>query len=76
MRILFTLLLVFLLSPLCHSHLVNSFRLADNHACGANGAPIEKVQQLAGHLDIRTTQLFYKPSAKYAEDAARYIQIQ
>jgi integrase/recombinase XerD len=40
-----------------------------------NGAPIEKVQQLAGHCDIRTTQLYYKPSAKDSEDAARHIQI-
>jgi len=40
-----------------------------------NGAPIEKVQQLAGHADIRTTQLYYRPSAKDSEDAARHIQI-
>jgi integrase len=40
-----------------------------------NVAPIEKVQQLAGHSDIRTTQLYYKPSAQDAEYAARHIQI-
>lgn len=40
-----------------------------------NGAPVEKVQQLAGHCDIRTTQLYYRPSAKDSEDAARHIQI-
>ena len=40
-----------------------------------NGAPIEKVQQLAGHCDIRTTQLYFRPSAKDSEDAARHIQI-
>jgi integrase/recombinase XerD len=40
-----------------------------------NGAPIQKVQQLAGHADIRTMQLYYRPSAKDGEDAARHIQI-
>lgn len=40
-----------------------------------NGAPIEKVQRLAGHADIRTTQLYYRPGPKDAEDAARHIQI-
>ena len=40
-----------------------------------NGAPIQKVQQLAGHADIRTTQLYFHPSAKDSEDAARHIQI-
>lgn len=40
-----------------------------------NGAPIQKVQQLAGHADIRTTQLYFWPSAKDSEDAARHIHI-
>src|SRR5262249_48852704 len=40
-----------------------------------NGAPIQKVQQLAGHADIRTTQLYFRPSVKDSEDAARHIQI-
>ena len=40
-----------------------------------NGAPIQKVQQLAGHADIRTTQLYYRPSAKDSEEAARHIHI-
>jgi hypothetical protein len=40
-----------------------------------NGAPIEKVHQFAGHSEIRTTQFYYKPSAKDAEDAASHIQI-
>lgn len=40
-----------------------------------NGAPLLKVQQLAGHADVRTTQLYFRPSAKDSEDAARHIQI-
>lgn len=40
-----------------------------------NGAPIEKVQQLAGHCDIRTTQLYFQASVRDSEDAARHIQI-
>lgn len=40
-----------------------------------NGAPIQKVQQLAGHADIRTTQLYFRASAKDSEDAARHIHI-
>lgn len=27
-----------------------------------NGAPIEKVQKLAGHADIRTTLMYYRQS--------------
>ncbi len=34
-----------------------------------------KVKELAGHSDIRTTQLYYQPSAKDSEEAARHIQI-
>lgn len=40
-----------------------------------NGAPMEKVQQLAGHSDIRTTQLYFQPSAQDSEEAARHIHI-
>jgi integrase len=40
-----------------------------------NGAPIQKVQRLAGHNEIRTTHLYFQPSAKDSEDAARHIQI-
>lgn len=40
-----------------------------------NEAPIKKVQQLAGHADIRTTQLYFQPSAKVSDAAARHIQI-
>jgi site-specific recombinase XerD len=40
-----------------------------------NGAPIQKVQQLAGHADIRTTQLYFQASVKDSEDAARHIHI-
>ena len=40
-----------------------------------NGAPIQKVQQLAGHADIRTTQLYFRPSGKDSADAARHIHI-
>jgi len=40
-----------------------------------NGAPIQKVQQLAGHADIRTTQLYFQSSPRDAEDAARHIHI-
>jgi site-specific recombinase XerD len=40
-----------------------------------NGAPIEKVQQLAGHCDIRTTQLYFQPGLRDSEEAARHIHI-
>jgi site-specific recombinase XerD len=40
-----------------------------------HGAKMEQVQQLAGHADIRTTQLYYQPRERDAEEAARHIQI-
>jgi integrase/recombinase XerD len=40
-----------------------------------HGAKIEQVQALAGHSDIRTTQLYYRARETDAEDAARHIQI-
>jgi site-specific recombinase XerD len=39
-----------------------------------NGAPSENVRQLAGLSDIRSTQLYYKPSAKNAGDAAHIFR--
>jgi integrase len=41
----------------------------------ANGAPMTHVQALAGHRDIRTTQLYYEQDAKDAELAARRVQM-
>jgi len=52
---------------------MNLSGLTDNHARGADGTPLESVQQLAGHSDIRMTQLYYNPLGKDAEDAARHI---
>lgn len=40
-----------------------------------HGAKMEQVQALAGHSDIRTTQLYYQPKERDAEDAAKHIQI-
>lgn len=40
-----------------------------------HGAKMEQVQALAGHSDIRTTQLYYRVRDTDAEDAARHIQI-
>ena len=34
-----------------------------------------QVHQLAGHSDIRTTQLCFEPKEKEAEAVARHIQI-
>ena len=41
----------------------------------SNGASMTTVQALAGHRDIRTTQLYYEQDAKDAESAARRIHI-
>ena len=54
----------------CHSLLKTALTNALEH-----GAKMEQVQQLAGHSDIRTTQLYYEPKERDAEDAARHIQI-
>lgn len=40
-----------------------------------HGARMQQVQALAGHADIRTTQLYYQEKERDAEDAARHIQI-
>lgn len=40
-----------------------------------HGARMEQVMQLAGHSDLRTTQMYYAPKDRDAEDAARHIQI-
>jgi integrase len=40
-----------------------------------HGATIEQVQQLAGHADIRATQLYYQPKKRDAENAAMHIQV-
>lgn len=40
-----------------------------------HGAKMEQVQQLAGHADIRTTQLYFQSRERDAEDASRHIQI-
>ena len=54
----------------CHSLRKTALTNALEH-----GAKMEQVQQLAGHSDIRTTQLYYHPKDRDAEDAARHIQI-
>jgi len=54
----------------CHSLRKTALTNAVEH-----GAKMEQVQQLAGHADIRTTQLYYQPKDRDAEDAARHIQI-
>ncbi len=40
-----------------------------------HGAKMEQVQALAGHSDIRTTQVYYRIRDTDSEDAARHIQI-
>jgi site-specific recombinase XerD len=40
-----------------------------------HGARMEQVQQLAGHAQITTTQMYFAPKDRDAEDAARHIQI-
>ncbi len=54
----------------CHSLRKTAITNALEH-----GAKLEQVQALAGHSDIRTTQLYYQPKDRDAEDAARHIQI-
>ena len=54
----------------CHSLRKTALTNALEH-----GAKMEQVQQLAGHSDIRTTQLYYQAKDRDAEDAARHIQI-
>lgn len=40
-----------------------------------HGAKLEQAQALAGHADIRTTQLYFSARGTEAEEAARHIQI-
>jgi site-specific recombinase XerD len=40
-----------------------------------HGAPLLKVQSLAGHAQVTTTQLYWAGGVRDAEDAARHIQI-
>lgn len=40
-----------------------------------HGAKMEQAQALAGHADIRTTQLYFQARGTEAEEAARHIQI-
>ena len=40
-----------------------------------NGAPIHEVREVAGHSDIRTTELYFVHKEEDGEVAARRIQI-
>jgi site-specific recombinase XerD len=40
-----------------------------------HGAKMEQARALAGHSDIRTTQMYYAAKERDAKDAARHIQI-
>jgi site-specific recombinase XerD len=40
-----------------------------------HGARMEQFQQLAGHSDIRTTEMYYAANERDAEDAGRHVQI-
>ena len=54
---------------------VHSLRKTALTNAAQNGAPLTKVKQLAGHADIRTTALYYQPTEKDSEEAARHIHI-
>lgn len=41
-----------------------------------HGIAMEQIQAIAGHNDVRTTQLLYRFRHSDAKDAARHIQIQ
>jgi len=58
-----------------HGISTHSLRKTTINDAIANGAPMTRVEALAGHRDIRTTQLYYEQDAKDAELAARRVQI-
>ena len=61
------------------------FRIVDHRSASRMGEPYEAMLRETAvpphprhsllHADIRTTQLYYRPSSKDSEDAARHIQI-
>ncbi len=54
---------------------VNSLRKTVPTNALNHDAPMHKVQALAGHADIRTTQGYYMKREGDADEAARHIQI-